>query len=57
MDWDGWDEPWQTLYDQNDYKADSKTMTGGMSLDLGLGRGWRLRADLVAAGGVIYSQL
>ena len=49
MVWDGYDEPWQTLYDQNDFQCDIHTLTGGLTYDALLRRGWRLRADLAAA--------
>ena len=49
QDWDGLDETWNTLYDQKEDKFDTKTVTGGATLDLGLGQGWRLRTDLAAA--------
>ena len=49
MDWDGWDEDWQSLYDQNDYLTRSHVLIGGLGYDQALPHGWNLRADLVAA--------
>ena len=49
MVWDDIDEEWQTLYEQSDYHAHFNTVTGGLTYDIGLTGGWRLRADLTAA--------
>ena len=49
FDWEGLDKEWTSLYEQLENKADIKSMSGGMTLDLGLGQGWRLRGDLAAS--------
>lgn len=49
MDWNEWDEEWTSLYDQLDNNVKIKTMTGGATLDMGLGQGWRLTGNLAAS--------
>ena len=49
MLWDGYDEEWKSLYEQSDYLGRTNTVTGGLTYDIGLNGGWRLRADVVAA--------
>lgn len=48
FNFDDTDEEWTCLYQQQEDKADIKTMMGGLTLDLGLGQGWRLKGNLAA---------
>ena len=42
MLWDGWEEEWTSLYNQNDWLNRSNTYTAGATLKSGLGNGWHL---------------
>ena len=49
MDWNEWDEEWTSLYEQVDNNVNIKTVTGGSTLDLVLGQGWRLTGNLAVS--------
>ncbi|MBQ9312435.1 MAG: TonB-dependent receptor [Bacteroidales bacterium] len=49
MNWNGWEEKWNTLYDQDDFKSKVNTMMGGVTYDKNLGNGWRWKTDFVTA--------
>ena len=49
MLWDGWEEEWTSLYNQNDWLDKSSIYTAGATLKSGLGNGWHLTSIVAAS--------